>query len=257
MNYLIENFGLLGGWALSALFLFVRYLFIAGVFFLFFYVFKKRRFIKRKIQEKWPEWRQSWYEVGHSLSTAWIFALVGLVIYGMKAVGWTAMYTSVGEYGVGYFVFTFLLLVTFHDTWFYWMHRAIHQPDLFKIIHKVHHQSHNPTPWAAFSFHPLEAFLEIGFLPIIVCVLPLHPLAIVMFSLWSILFNVMGHLGYEVFPKGFTQHPIFKWFNTPTHHNLHHQRSNCNYGLYFNFWDRVMQTNHKKYHEIFDEISGR
>ncbi|MEZ4931172.1 MAG: sterol desaturase family protein [Saprospiraceae bacterium] len=137
------------------------------------------------------------------------------------------------------------------------MHRAIHQPSLFKIIHKVHHQSHNPTPWAAFSFHPLEAFLEIGFLPIIVCLLPLHPLAIVLFSLWSILFNVMGHLGYEIFPKGFTQHPIFKWFNTPTHHNLHHQRSNCNYGLYFNFWDRVMQTNHKKYHEIFDEISGR
>ncbi|MEZ4954895.1 MAG: sterol desaturase family protein [Saprospiraceae bacterium] len=202
-------------------------------------------------------WRQSWYEVGHSLSTAGIFALVGLVIYGMNAADWTAMYTSIAKYGDGSILFLLLLLVIFHDTWFYWMHRAIHQPSLFKIIHKVHHQSHNPTPWAAFSFHPLEAFLEIGFLPIIVCLLPLHPLAIVLFSLWSILFNVMGHLGYEIFPKGFTQHPIFKWFNTPTHHNLHHQRSNCNYGLYFNFWDRVMQTNHKKYHEIFDEISGR
>ena len=257
MNYLIENFGILGGWAMSALFIFTRYLFFSGVFFSIFYVFTKRRFIKRKIQEKWPEMKQSWFEIGHSLSSAMIFALVGLMIYGLQIAGWTSIYTDLALHGTGWFVFTFLLLVVVHDAWFYWMHRIIHRPGLFKLIHKVHHQSHNPTPWAAFSFHPIEAFLEIGFLPLIVCLVPIHPIAILLFSIWSILFNVTGHLGYEIFPIGFTKHPVFKWLNTPTHHNLHHQRSNCNYGLYFNFWDCVMNTNHTKYHDIFDEITLR
>ncbi|MEZ4931173.1 MAG: hypothetical protein R2788_03450 [Saprospiraceae bacterium] len=93
-----------------------HYLLIAGVFFLFFYVFKKRRFIKKKNSGKMARWRQSWYEVGHSLSTAGIFALVGLVIYGMNAADWTAMYTSIAKYGDGSILFLLLLLVIFHDT---------------------------------------------------------------------------------------------------------------------------------------------
>jgi len=66
--------------------------------------------------------------------------------------------------------------------------------------------------------------------------------------------NVMGHLGYELFPKGFASHRLFKWHNTSTHHNMHHRLVKCNYGLYFNFWDRVMSTNHPAYEESFDQV---
>jgi len=45
--------------------------------------------------------------------------------------------------------------------------------------------------------------------------------------------------------------------NTSTHHNMHHQRSNCNYGLYFNFWDRVMGTNDSRYELEFERIKER
>jgi sterol desaturase/sphingolipid hydroxylase (fatty acid hydroxylase superfamily) len=54
--------------------------------------------------------------------------------------------------------------------------------------------------------------------------------------------NVMGHLGYEIFPKGFINSSIGKWQNTSTNHNIHHQESNYNFGLYFTFWDRIMGT---------------
>ena len=30
---------------------------------------------------------------------------------------------------------------------------------------------------------------------------------------------------------------------------MHHRLVKCNYGLYFNFWDRVMKTNHPHYEE--------
>ncbi|HFA49015.1 MAG TPA: sterol desaturase family protein, partial [Bacteroidetes bacterium] len=113
-----------------------------------------------------------------------------------------------------------------------------------------------PTPWASFSFHPIEAVVEIAFLPIVVCLMPVHSAVIILFSIFSLLFNVMGHLGFELFPKGFTRHPLTWWLNTSTHHNLHHQRAGCNFGLYFNFWDKMMGTNHPDYHEIFDKIKA-
>ena len=53
-----------------------------------------------------------------------------------------------------------------HRRAFYWMHRFMHLPGIFKAVHKVHHLSHNPSPWAAFSFHPLEAIIEAGILPV-------------------------------------------------------------------------------------------
>ncbi len=47
-----------------------------------------------------------------------------------------------------------------HDFYFYWIHRWMHAPALYRFFHEVHHRSFNPTPGAAFSFHPLEVLLE-------------------------------------------------------------------------------------------------
>ncbi len=261
MNYLVENFGTFGAWTISAVLLFFRYLVFAGLAFCIFYIFKKRHFIKKKIQQKFPQKKQVLFEIGHSVVTALIFALVGLGIYYMQQNGIAKIYTDAGEYGHAWLVLSFVLLAVVNDTWFYWLHRLMHHPRLFRAIHLVHHRSNNPTPWAAFSFHPIEAVVEIAFLPILVCIVPVHSVVIILFSLFSLSFNVVGHLGFELFPKGFTRHPYSWWLNTSTHHNLHHQRSSCNYGLYFNFWDRMMGTNHPDYHEIFDgtgsEVRGR
>ena len=129
----------------------------------------------------------------------------------------------------------------------------MHWKPVYRYVHKVHHQSTNPTPWAAFSFHPFEAIIEALVIPITFLVMPIHPIVIIGFATFSNVINVLGHLGYEYFPKGFTQGK-FWWVNTPTHHNMHHERFNYNYGFYFNFWDRIMGTNHKRYEEMFDRI---
>jgi sterol desaturase/sphingolipid hydroxylase (fatty acid hydroxylase superfamily) len=137
------------------------------------------------------------------------------------------------------------------------MHRAIHHKSVYKYVHRVHHVSTNPTPWASFSFHPLEAVLEVGILPIMVFLMPLHPAAIVTWLLFMTLMNVMGHLGFELFWKGFTTGKITKWANTSVHHNMHHKYVNSNFGLYFNLWDRIMGTNHKNYTEEFEAIKSK
>jgi len=133
----------------------------------------------------------------------------------------------------------------------------MHHPLLYERIHKVHHLSKDPTPWAAFSFHPSEALIELAFVPALIFTIPLHFSSLLILSLWQIGFNVMGHLGYEVFPQGMVKHPLFKWLNTSTNHNMHHKYVRCNYGLYFNIWDRIMHTNHAKYEETFEEVTAR
>lgn len=254
---IIEKFGIIPGWLISAMIVFFRYTLFAGAAFVIFYLVWKKAWHNLRIQERYPAFRKIRHEVMHSLITATVFGGLGVAIYFLHRAGYTRIYTDVHEYGWMYLISSFFLLTLIHDTYFYWMHRLMHHPRLFGLLHKVHHISNNPTPWAALSFHPLEAMVEIGIIPLAVLVLPLHPLALLTFSTWSLFFNVMGHLGYELFPEGFVRHPVGKWFNTSTHHNLHHSRSNCNYGLYYNFWDRLLGTNAPDYEQTFDAVKAR
>lgn len=256
MYFLIEKFGLINGWALGALIVLLRYATFSGMLFLIFYILWKQAFAKLKIQPKIPKGRRIWHEVQYSISTAMVFACVGVGIYFLKQMGITKTYTTISEYGWFYFVLSFFLLTILHDTYFYWIHRLMHHARLFPFLHKVHHVSNNPTPFAALSFHPFEALIEIGIVPIVTIMIPFHPIVLFLFATWSLFFNVMGHLGYELFPKGFIYHPIGRWINTSTHHNMHHARSNCNYGLYYNFWDTIMKTNAPDYKQVYDRITS-
>jgi Delta7-sterol 5-desaturase len=38
---------------------------------------------------------------------------------------------------------------------------------------------------------------------------------------------------------------------------MHHEKFRGNYGLYFNFWDRLMRTNHEDYESRFREVTSR
>jgi len=231
-----------------------RYLLFTGSFYLVFYVWKNKRFWMAKIQQRYPEKKHIFNEIKYSFITMMIFGGVILLTIWAGRHGLTRVYAPLDKYGYVYYFFSILLMIVLHDTYFYWTHRAMHWKPLFKVMHKTHHLSVNPTPFAAYAFHPLEALVEIGIIPLIAFTIPHHASAITVFSLYALLLNVLGHLGYELFPKGFASHWLFKWHNTSTHHNMHHRLVKCNYGLYFNFWDRVMRTNHPGYEDSFEEV---
>jgi sterol desaturase/sphingolipid hydroxylase (fatty acid hydroxylase superfamily) len=181
--------------------------------------------------------------------------IIGVIYAGKK--GYTHIYHQISDYGFVYFAASIVLMILLHDTYFYWTHRAMHWKPLFKLAHKTHHLSTNPTPFSAYAFHPVEALVEVGIIPLIAFTMPYHPAALTIFTLYSLLLNVVGHLGFELFPTGFASHKLFKWHNTSTHHNMHHRLVKCNYGLYFNVWDRWMKTNHAKYEQHFDEVASQ
>ena len=117
------------------------------------------------------------------------------------------------------------------------------------------HKSINPTPWASFSFGPWEAVVQAGIFPLTVFLIPIHPLAFGIFMGWQMLNNVLGHSGFEFYPQGFMNRSIRFVFNTPTNHIMHHERPHGNYGLYFNYWDRLMGTNQSDYEERFKKVT--
>jgi sterol desaturase/sphingolipid hydroxylase (fatty acid hydroxylase superfamily) len=237
----------------------LRYALFAGVLYVIFYVWKKRHFLKAKIQQKFPDNKHIAREISYSLLSVAIFALVGTTLFYLRKsnIFPNKIYTDLSEHSVGYFIFSVLLFIVAHDTYFYWTHRFMHIKKIYPYVHKIHHLSVNPTPWAAFAFHPVEAVIEIGILPIMTYLIPLHPLAILTWVLYQSAMNVIGHYGFELFPKGFTSGTITKWHNTSTHHNMHHKHVTSNFGLYFNFWDRIMGTNHDAYDEVFNAVVER
>ncbi len=235
----------------------VRYFVFAGIAYFIFYKWKKKDWLYMKIQQKFPEASGMRREMLYSLCTGVIFGLMATTIVFARLNGYTMIYTKLTEYGWLYLLLSPMVVILVHDTYFYWTHRLMHHPKLFLITHKVHHLSHNPTPWAAFAFHPIEAIIEAAFFPVLLFIIPLHPIVILIFMLYMIVMNVLGHTGYEFFPKGAIRHPILKWYTTPTHHNMHHKLGKGNYGLYFNFWDRIMNTNHDTYEDTFDAVKER
>lgn len=227
---------------LEIAFNFLRYFIPALLVFLLFYVIFKKFFNKWKVQKEYPKNAQIQSEIVFSTLTLLVFCCASWLVFTFIDWGWTLIYLSYDTYSWLYLVLSFPLLVIIHDTYFYWTHRLLHAPAFFKLAHLRHHLSHNPTPWSAFSFHPIEAIINALFLPIIVVIMPLHPLIIFCFMLLMTLVNIMGHAGFEFFSNRFVNSTIGKWSNAVQHHNYHHEHSDGNYGLYFTFWDRWMGT---------------
>jgi lathosterol oxidase len=235
-----------------------RYLVIATVAFLLFYVLLKKTIAGNKIQKRYPKLIDYSREIGFSVLTVFIMALIPASIIGNPSiVKYTKFYTDINQHSMTWFVFAFPVMAFIHDTYFYWMHRLIHHPSLFKIVHLVHHKSTNPSPFAAYAFHPLEAILEAGIFVVFVFTIPVHFFHLLFFFLFMIIYNVYGHLGWELYPKGFSKHWLGKWINTSVNHNMHHQYFKGNYGLYFLFWDRWMGTIRKDYDEHFENIKSK
>ena len=235
----------------------VRYLMFAGLAWLLGYVWFRRRWLHRKIIQRLPGSAQVRREMRDSAVTVVIFGLVGWATLEASWRGWTQMYWDASEHSRGWWWASVGLTILLHDTWFYWTHRAMHHPRLFRYFHRTHHLSVNPTPWSSFAFSPLEALVQAAIFPIAVTVMPVHPLAFGLFMVWQMLFNVIGHTGYEYNPAGFMRSPLRYVLNTPTNHIMHHESMRGNFGLYFNFWDRVMGTNHPAYEHRFAEVTGR
>ncbi len=230
---------------------FLRYALGAGGVYLLINIALAARLRHRKIRDDSPPSAQLWREILASMRTVLIFTLVGTsIVFGARA-DILRVYMDVQDHGLFYLGSSIVLIVIIHDAYFYWAHRVMHYPRLFRLLHRLHHKSYNPSPFTSYSFDPGEAVVNAIFLPLILLILPMHPIALFIFVVHMMLRNAIGHCGYEVFPANRHGLPMFGWLTTVTHHDLHHAHAGYNMGLYFSWWDRWMGTEHPQYHENF------
>jgi sterol desaturase/sphingolipid hydroxylase (fatty acid hydroxylase superfamily) len=234
-----------------------RYVITAALASVIIWAFWRAHYATRKIQARIARAKDYRREVLTSLRSALIFSMIGFGMYLGHKADWLTIYEDFSVRGPLYFTATLALMIVAQDAYFYWTHRLMHHPRLFRTFHWTHHKSKTPTPWTAYAFDAPEAVVQAAFVPLWAAVVPMHDLAIFTFVTWQVVRNIMGHAGVEMFPVSGKPSRLFGWFNSTTHHDLHHQDGRSNYGLYFSWWDRWMGTEHPEYQARVAEIADR
>ncbi len=229
-----------------------RYFLVAGGLYLCFYLPVSPPWVNPNPQHLLPGWHSIQRDIKLSVLSALVFALGSALV--MSAYQWdmTRLYSHPQAYGLWYLGVSYGVVLILQDTYFYFTHRLFHHPALFPWLHQGHHRSRYPTPWTSFAFDPLEAVVQVLFLIVIVCVIPLHFITLIAVLTTMTIWAVLNHLGIDRLPLAFPHHWLGKWFIGPAHHSIHHLKYTIHYGLYFTFWDKLLGTQDPNYEKKFD-----
>ena len=136
-----------------------------------------------------------------------------------------------------WFLIALLLLPIFSAFHFYWVHRLLHVPFLYKKVHSLHHRNVNTGPWSGFSMHPIEHFLYLSSLSIH-WIVPSDPILVIFHVIWLGPGAAITHTGYEDLLIKDKRRLALGTF----YHQLHHRYYECNYGNQEMPWDRWFGT---------------
>lgn len=186
---------------------------------------------------------------------AWVFALAAAFVLSSYSSGLTRLYSQAQQYGLWYLGVSYGVVLLLQDTYFYFTHRLLHHPAFFPWCHQGHHRASEPTPWTAFAFDPLEAFVHALFFVGLVFVIPLHFITLIAVLTTMTVWAVLNHLALERLPRSFPHHWLGKWLIGPAHHARHHRQYTLHYGLYFTFWDKLLGTQDPLYEQKLGNVA--
>lgn len=194
-----------------------------------------------RVQQRSPPRGVIVHELAYATGTLLVGAGIGIGTVVLAQTGWirfaTGPATPVRVFG------EFLAYFLVFDAYFYAIHRVLHAPPLYRLVHAVHHRSRIPTPLTAFSFHPLEAILTGAFLPLMLMAVTFHLTSVLVISAYAGLSSVVVHLGHDPAPAWWYRRRASRWFVTPAYHDRHHASGGrWHFGGYTTIWDRICGT---------------
>ena len=191
-----------------------RYLLTAMVFTAVLLLIPPGVLALRRVRDRLPWTNQRWHELRHSVvarscspSSDWVCTTARS----------TASFASIRRrhsYGWLYWAASLVLVIVAHDAYFYWAHRWMHRPSVFRRVHRTHHLSVAPTQWAAYSFSIGEAAMQAAFLPLFLLLVPTHTTVLFIWMAHQVVRNVAGHCGVELEPRGWLATWWGRWFTT-------------------------------------------
>eukprot|EP00924_Labyrinthula_sp_SR-Ha-C_P008605 snap_masked-scaffold_37-processed-gene-1.5-mRNA-1 protein AED:0.11 eAED:0.11 QI:0/-1/0/1/-1/1/1/0/258 len=131
-----------------------------------------------------------------------------------------------------------ILIFLLDDFFYYFLHRAMHHPSIYSLIHKHHHRQSLPSRGYldAGNEHPLEQILGLScvFLAfeIINRFSSLHPLTLAAFMPIYATCAFLNHTPYDVKLFGYTVRA----------HEMHHRIPRCNYAQNTMLFDKLFGT---------------
>ncbi len=138
-----------------------------------------------------------------------------------------------------WFCILFLLITLWNGIHFYFIHRLLHFPFLYKIAHHVHHRNINPGPWSGISMHPIEHILYFSAV-LIHFIIPSHPLHVFFHFIILSVGAIWGHAGFDALVIAKKNKVPLGHFD----HQLHHRYFECNYGTFESPCDKWFNTFH-------------
>lgn len=151
-----------------------------------------------------------------------------------------------------WFVAALMLLPIWSAFHFYWVHRLLHVPFLYRHFHSLHHKNINIGPWSGLAMHPVEHVLYMT----TICVhwvVASHPIHLIYHILYQGPGAAMTHTGYEDMLIRDKRRLALGTF----YHQLHHRYFECNYGNQEMPWDRWFGTFHNGTSEATAETRAR
>lgn len=234
-----------------------RYFLISGIFYAAFYIWQREKWAVKKVNKRAYPAGQFRKEITRSTVTSVLFGFSGALLLWMWQQGYARIYEDPRAYPLWWLPLSLLIALALQETYYYWLHRWMHIPSIYRIVHEWHHESHIASPWTAFSFHPLEGLIQAIFLPLILLFLPMNVWVLVFMLLVMSFSSVINHLDIEIYPYWFARVPVLRTLIGATHHALHHKQFKYNYGLYFTWWDDWMKTESPHYGKTFSETSAK
>ena len=147
-----------------------------------------------------------------------------------------------------WFIALFFLIPIWESFYFYWIHRLLHVPFLYRHVHSLHHRNVNVGPWSGLSMHPVEHVIFLGsvFIHLIV---PAHPVHVLYHLQYYALTAATTHTGFEgLFIKNENRLKLGTF-----HHQMHHRYFECNYGSLEIPWDKLFGS----FHDGTEETNAR
>ncbi len=139
--------------------------------------------------------------------------------------------------------------ISFH---FYWVHRWLHWPPLYKLAHALHHRNTNVGPWSGLSMHPVEHVIFFSSV-LIHWIVAAHPIHILFHMQHQALTAATSHTGFE----GLLVRDKNRLALGTFHHQMHHRYFECNYGNLEVPWDKWFGSFHDGTEESDEKIKER
>ncbi|KAK0186586.1 fatty acid hydroxylase [Armillaria mellea] len=210
---------------------------LIGIYALYFiFAWLSYRFIFNHDMMRHPKFLPSQVrlEIMTSVRAFPVMTLLTLPWFQAEVMGYSKLYDGLDTYGWPYLFASVPLFLLFTDYCIYWVHRWLHVPFIYKVLHKPHHKWIIPSPWSSHAFHPVDGYLQSVPYHLFVFLFPLHRMVylglFVFVNFWSIFIHDSDMI---------TGHPLETVINGPAHHTLHHIYFTVNYGQYFTWADRV------------------